>query len=1155
MKFQKKLTHRKNLFSLLSILLMLSISPFIVNAEEIILEAEDGTLSGDAEIGSSTSGFSGTGYVTNFNDEDGRDGVVVSLTLEEAGEYSISLGYSAPYGSKENLLTINGTIVDTIHFDELTTFSELFAGDYTLNAGENTIGFYSYWGWCFLDYFKITDIAPRGEISITPSTPATGDTITFDASACYDPNGSITSYEWDFDDGSTDTGVVVKHFFTQEGVKNVSLTLTDNDENSSIVSQQISVSRAEPYAVFVISSEYPEPSVSIEFDGSLSYDLTGAVVSYEWDFGDGTTSTDSILTHIFGAEGNYDVSLTITNERGKTDTRVTTIYVYNSEKVVRGPSFLTKNPKTNQKIELAFDVKADYTNPFNPSEVMMDFIFAKEGSSDSLVVPCFYYEDAYYRLSEWSIDSTISGWRARLLVEEPGTYNGKLRYTGNSKVVYGDLFSFTASQGVKKGIIRNDSTNPQYFRHSTGEPFYPMGINIGWSDLENYDVILENITTYNANLFRYWHTPFAQQALEWTSDDFYEGLVQYNQVAAAMTDSVIGIGEKYDAYMQLTMFQHGPFSSTVDAIWYNNPYNSANGGFVADADDFFADAQCQFYIKKLLRYIVARWGYSPNIFAWEFFNEVQFSGNFPSQSTAWYDGVMEWHSKMSRYVDSIDAYDHIMTTSASDDQLYDLDTVAKLDVIQYHLYSENLIEDQKEHDYTFKSDLETPIINGEYGEDGDDADVYINKQKIILWNSIFTQIPHLMWLWDNYDEEQWGEVFYYPTQYLEGEDFAAMENLVTADFDARVDEEEVMSTFMRSDSSFYGVIYDEDGGVLQNVQIDSIAMPYGYYDIKYYIQGSDKIELREDVPLIRAYNSVSVPAGSNDIAIKAEYSSDYLLPIAIAGDDQLIALGTIVTLDGSSSVNPDGGSLNYNWQLIEKPESSSLVIDDGNTTKIYVTPDVSGYYTISLTVDDGTNYAVPDTVIITASSIPIADAGDDISIKPNVLGLLDGTASYDPDGEEITYLWQIISTPEGATAQLYKDTEDEAYIKADLLGEYSIMLTVDDGIQPSLPDTVVVTVSENAAIDRVSAERVRIYPNPASDNLNLELIPGNGKLNNIAITSVSGKLVYNCEVNDFDIAETRTIQIDLNSISNSEGVYIIHLSFSNGVIVKSFVIM
>ncbi len=1151
MNFQRNQKNRRNLFRLLSLVIIFSISSFIVKAEEIILEAEDGTMVGGAEVQNYTEGFSGTGYVTNFEVE-GEDGVTVSLTLEEAGEYTISLGYNSLYGPKDNFLKINGVVVDTVHFDQIDEFTEINVGDYTLNKGTNTISFFAYWGWCLLDYIKVSDIAPRGEFSVDPSSPATGDTITFDASACYDPNGSITSYEWNFNGEGADTGSVVKYVFTNEGVKTVSLTLTDNDGNTSLISKQISVSRAEPYAVYAVSPELPEPSVAITFDGSLSYDLTGTIDAYEWDFGDGTTSTEASPSHTYASEGDYKVILKVTNNRDKTDLIAKTIFVYNSDKVLRGPAVLTANPKTNEKIELAFDVNADYTNPFDPAQVMVDFVYAPEGTTDSIVVPCFYYTRTYYRLDEWHTDSTTMGWRARLLIEDAGNYAGKLRYTGTS-VVYGDPSSFSVTEGTVKGMVRNDSNNPQYYRRSTGEPFYPMGINIAWNEMENYDEILQNITNYNANLFRYWHTPFDHSALEWSEDDFYGGLVQYNQVAAGKTDSLIGMGEKYGALIQLTMLQHGPFSSTVDPIWPDNPYNSANGGFIEDADDFFSDTQCKFYIKKLFRYIVARWGYSPNIFAWEFFNEVQFSGNFPSQSTAWANGVMQWHSEMSRYIESIDPYNHIMTTSASDDQLYDLDTVAELDVIQYHLYSAQILEAQKDHDYMFTSDLETPIINGEYGG-GDNADISLNKQKISLWNGIFTQVPHIMWLWDNYDEEEWGEVFDYPTRYLEDEDFAAMENLVTADFAANADDEEVASTFMKSDSSFYGVVYDEDGGVLQGVQIDSIAMPYGYYDIKFYIQGSSKIEIREDVPFIRAYNSLSVPAGANDIAIKAVFSSDYLLPIAIAGDDQLIALGTVATLDGSSSINPQGGSLNYNWQLLDKPSSSTLSIE-GSQATISVTPDASGYYTFCLTVDDGTNYSVQDTVIITASSMPIANAGDDVSIRPGVLGLLDGTASYDPDGEDITYLWQVISTPEGASAQLYKDTEAESYMRADSLGEYKVILTVDDGIQPSEPDTVVVTVSENSAIQSVSAESVKIYPNPASDLLNLELKPGNGILNNISITSVSGKLVFCQDVDDYDITGKRTLQIDLNSISDSKGVYIIHMSFSNGVIVKSLVIM
>nr|WP_275944351.1 PKD domain-containing protein [Phycicoccus endophyticus] len=52
------------------------------------------------------------------------------------------------------------------------------------------------------------------------------------------------------------------------------------------------------------------------FDGSGSADSDGSIVSYDWSFGDGATSTDPAPSHTYAADGSYEVSLTVTDDRG-----------------------------------------------------------------------------------------------------------------------------------------------------------------------------------------------------------------------------------------------------------------------------------------------------------------------------------------------------------------------------------------------------------------------------------------------------------------------------------------------------------------------------------------------------------------------------------------------------------------------------------------------------------------------------------------------------------------------------------------------------------------------------------------------------------------------------------------------------------------------
>lgn len=62
----------------------------------------------------------------------------------------------------------------------------------------------------------------------------------------------------------------------------------------------------------------PEPSACnvFEFDARDSYDTNKDKISYLWDFGDGVTSTDPVVTHVYGKGGNYNVALTVSDNSG-----------------------------------------------------------------------------------------------------------------------------------------------------------------------------------------------------------------------------------------------------------------------------------------------------------------------------------------------------------------------------------------------------------------------------------------------------------------------------------------------------------------------------------------------------------------------------------------------------------------------------------------------------------------------------------------------------------------------------------------------------------------------------------------------------------------------------------------------------------------------
>jgi len=85
-------------------------------------------------------------------------------------------------------------------------------------------------------------------------------------------------------------------------------------------------------------------------DGTLSSDTDGAHVNYSWDFGDGTTSTQSVADHTYLTNGTYTIQLTVTDEQGAADTTLRDVTVDDDDfiaNVINNPSLAGYPDQTN----------------------------------------------------------------------------------------------------------------------------------------------------------------------------------------------------------------------------------------------------------------------------------------------------------------------------------------------------------------------------------------------------------------------------------------------------------------------------------------------------------------------------------------------------------------------------------------------------------------------------------------------------------------------------------------------------------------------------------------------------------------------------------------------------------------------------------------
>lgn len=173
---------------------------------------------------------------------------------------------------------------------------------------------------------------PVAAFSVSPPDPLEHEVVTFDASASTPDGGILISYEWDFGDGNITTVTddpMIQHVYFTFGNYMVALNVTDSEGKWDTESRLITV-EALPMADFWWSPFYPQRCENVTFDASDSTPDGGVLVSYAWDFGDGTPTvieSDTIIIHNYTVVGECTVTLNATDSEGRWGAESKTITV------------------------------------------------------------------------------------------------------------------------------------------------------------------------------------------------------------------------------------------------------------------------------------------------------------------------------------------------------------------------------------------------------------------------------------------------------------------------------------------------------------------------------------------------------------------------------------------------------------------------------------------------------------------------------------------------------------------------------------------------------------------------------------------------------------------------------------------------------------
>lgn len=403
-------------------------------------------------------------------------------------------------------------------------------------------------------------------------------------------------------------------------------------------------------------------------------------------------------------------------------------------------------PKRYERTDFEIRLTARYDNAYLQEQVALDMLITTP-SGDERLLPCYWVEGA---------SGAESRWEARFTPQQAGRYTCRFRLTeqGRETSLSKPVRLDVQAEAVSRGILHlRDYWTLAY---DDGTPFRGIAENICWEsranddsrffkalheqhDKYNYDYMLPLFARNGGNFVRVWMCGFnfpIDQQNHFNNLRYEPSEAYYNPSAVARLDHFVDLCERLGVHAMLCMGQ---------------------GAVRADREFFTGEEQARRYMNRL-RYIVARWGYSPAIGMWEFFNEIDNIQYRDANNPIPDADIVAWHARMSKYLKSIDPYEHPVTTSISHRDLEGLNAVSDIDINQKHIYRNTGIIPAEILRY--ENRFGKPYVIGEFGyewdwsknfdEFGEEMDRDFRRG---LWYGIFSPTPltPMSWWWEYFE--------------------------------------------------------------------------------------------------------------------------------------------------------------------------------------------------------------------------------------------------------------------------------------------------------------------------------------------------------------------------------------------------------------------
>jgi len=567
-----------------------------------------------------------------------------------------------------------------------------------------------------------------------------------------------------------------------------------------------------------------------------------------------------------------------------------------------------------EKFEITFSMAADpYSNPFNPDVIDIEAHFVNPDTQQEMVVPAFWYQQ--YNRGGSSSNEYLSAvgtptWKVRFAPTTTGTWQYYITATDSTSTDrYPDsgYQTFAAVDSDNHGFLRVGD-NKDYLKLDDGTDFLGIGPDVCWptgaagDETYSYDYYFDQFEQHGCNFSRIWIFNALQPRDKWVFNiqDVQLG-GDYDLADAWRVDYVLEIAKQHGVYiMWCTEGCPGEFESSH---WDENIYNVDLGGPCEQTFDFVLNETAKMYYRRVLRYLVARYSYNTNLGVWEFWNEFHemewHCNNYDEQK------FIDWHEELGQYLESIDPYGRIITTSmGSFDSYPGLWSLPEMDVAQMHAYGgvSWCPDDQIGNDMARLIDyfstgtthgagaFNKPQFFSEYGigsgyASQDTQGVYIHNG---LWTGLMCKLGVLpmTWWWENFPSKpQWWDHYLAVSNFADSVEWGKTDfqrqSLLDCSSDSRLETYGMVSDTQRlywirnNENNWHNVVVNgqSPSTVPQGTEVNISDAPAGIYDIEWWDTYQGQVISVETITTQSEGLTLSLPVDViKDIAVKIDCS-------------------------------------------------------------------------------------------------------------------------------------------------------------------------------------------------------------------------------------------------------------------------------------------